>query len=405
MTAPDTPPAAGLGPLRIASVEAIWLHAELGPGEQHVSSFGLNRAFDTTLVRIRTSCGLIGHGEARASAHSSGGNGALCAVIEQDLAPQIIGRDARDISAVWDLLYNGPRAELAIARGQVTPILTRRGLTICGISGIDMALWDILGQSLGAPVWRLLGGRRHERMPAYASGGWAPASGIGAELRGYVERGGFRAVKMRVSPRDGSVERSAERVHAARAALGPDIALMMDAHGSFNVAEAKRLCRLVEGCNIGWFEEPVTADNKRGMAEVRAATDIPIAAGEAEFTRFDFRDLIEARAVDIVQPDVATSGGITEALRIEALASTHLLRFAAHIWAGAPAFSAGLQVSAAVSSAFLLEFSLGANPMLHGLCLDRPVLEEGHVLIPDRPGLGLRIDEDFVARHRVDRGR
>jgi len=192
------------------------------------------------------------------------------------------------------------------------------------------------------------------------------------------------------------------RVRAARAGLGADIDIMCDAHGTYTVAEAKRFCRGVADCDIAWFEEPVTADDKPGLAEVRAVTDIPIATGESEFTRFDFRDLALLRAADIFQPDLAIAGGITEALRIEAIASAHQIRFAAHLWGGALAFAAGLQVSAVASTGFILEYSLGANPMLRNLAHEDFVAVDGYIEIPDRPGLGVTINEDFVASARVD---
>ena len=157
--------------MKIKSVTATWLHVPIAAERQHTSDFGRVDSFDTTLVRVETQSGLVGHGESKAQVGSASSNYALCAVIEKELGPQILGEDARDISRLWDVMYNGVRAHYAIARGHVFPVLGRRGLTISGISGIDMALWDILGKSLDAPVWRLLGGRRHERMPAYASGG------------------------------------------------------------------------------------------------------------------------------------------------------------------------------------------------------------------------------------------
>ena len=325
----------------------------------------------------------------------------LCTCIEQELAPLIVGQDARDISRLWDVMYNGSRAHFALARGHAFPVLGRRGLTVSAISGIDMALWDILGKSLGVPVWRLLGGRRHERMPAYASGGWAPADRIAAELQGFLARGDFKAVKMRVGAGDGTLDHSIRRVHAAREGLGDAVDIMCDAHGTWTVAEAKRFCRAVTDCNLAWLEEPVCADDKRGQAEVRAATDIPIASGESEFTRFDFRDLIELRAVDILQPDLSIAGGITEGMRIEALASAHQLRFAPHLWGGALTFAAGLHAAAVASSGFILEYSLGANPMLHELALEKFPVVDGMIEIPERPGLGVTIDEAFVARYRV----
>src|SRR3712207_2684661 len=211
-----------------------------------------------------------------------------------------------------------------------------RGLSVSALAGVDLALWDILGKSLGAPVWRLLGGRRADRMPAYASGGWAKADAIGAQLRTYVVRG-FRAVKMRVGVMDGSPAASAARVRAAREALGPDIKLMADAHGTWSVAEAKAFCRMVEDLDLYWFEEPVTADDKPGLAEVRRSSSVPISTGESEFTRHDFREIAELRAADVLQPDLAIAGGLTEGVRIGAVASAFNLRLAPHLWSGAPA--------------------------------------------------------------------
>jgi L-alanine-DL-glutamate epimerase-like enolase superfamily enzyme len=387
--------------MKIRRVTADWLHVPIPEDRQHTTDFGRMAAFDSTLVRIETAGGLVGFGEAKSAVGSAGTNAALVTCIEQELAPLIVGEDARDVSRLWDVMYNGSRAHFALARGHAFPALGRRGLRLGAIGGIDMALWDILGKSLGAPVWRLLGGRRHERMPAYASGGWGPVDRIAAELRGFLERGGFKAVKMRVGAGDGTLAHSVRRVHAAREGLGEDVDIMCDAHGTWTVAEAKRFCREAAGCNLAWLEEPVGADDKRGQAEVRAATDIPIASGESEFTRFDFRDLIELRAVDVLQPDLSIAGGITEALRIEALAAAHQLRFAPHLWGGALTFAAGLQVAAVASSGFILEYSLGANPMLHELAREDFPVVDGMVEIPDRPGLGVTVDQAFVDRYRV----
>jgi L-alanine-DL-glutamate epimerase-like enolase superfamily enzyme len=387
--------------MKIRSVLARWLHVPIPPAGQHRSDFGLTTSFDAVLVRIETQSGIVGHGEAKSHVGSASDNRALAVLINDELAPQLVGQDARDITRLWEGIYNGTRAHYALSRGHAFPILGRRGLTLSAISGIDCALWDILGQSLGVPVWRLLGGRAHDSLPAYASGGWAPADRIGEQLLGYIAKGGFKAVKMRVGVADGEARHSAARVRAARAALGPDIDLMVDAHGTMGVAEAKRFCRLVEDCDLAWFEEPVSGDDKRGMAEVRAATDIPIAAGENESTRFDFNELALHRAVDIFQPDLAICGGITEALRIAALADAWQLRLAPHLWGGAPMFAAGLHLCIASPSAIILEYSLGANPLLFELAETAFKLVDGRIAAPEAPGLGLAINEDFVARYAV----
>ena len=238
-------------------------------------------------------------------------------------------------------------------------------------------------------------------MPAYASGGWAPTDRIVDELQSFIERGNFKAVKMRVGSGDGTLNHSVKRVQAARVGLGEDIAIMCDAHGTFNVSEAKRFCRRVTECDIGWLEEPVTADDKTGLAEVRACTDIPIATGESEFTRFAFRDLADKRAADIFQPDLSIVGGISEGIKIEALASAYQIRFAPHLWGGALTFASGLHLLAAASTGFIVEYSLGANPMLHELAEEDFLVSDGFIDIPDRVGLGVTINQDFVERYSV----
>ena len=312
--------------MKITRVEATWLQVPIPPAQQHASDFGLATTFDTVLVRVDTDAGLTGWGEAKVAVGSSGDYHGVAAIINHEFGPRLVGVDPHAITSISERLYSGSRGHYALARGHVFPALCRRGASVSAISGIDIALWDILGKALNVPVWQLLGGRKAERMPAYASGGWAPADQIGAQLKGYLAKGGFGAVKMRVGVFDGSPAASAERVIAAREALGPKIEIMCDAHGSFTVSEARQFCHLVRDCNVAWFEEPVTADDKRGMAEVRRSCAIPIATGESESTRFDFRDLIELRAADILQPDLAICGGITEAMRISALASAANLR-------------------------------------------------------------------------------
>ena len=149
----------------------------------------------------------------------------------------------------------------------------------------------------------------------------------------------------------------------------------------------------------GVVVEPVTADDKPGQAQMRAATDIPIASGESEFTRHDFRDLAVLQAVDIMQPDLAICGGITEAMRISAIAGAFNLKLAPHLWAGAPAFAAGLHLAASSSAGFILEYSLGHNPMLHDLVEEDFPVVDGQVEIPDRPGLGITVRESFLQQY------
>lgn len=385
--------------MRIKKVQAWWVRIPIETSRQHRSDFGQLATFDAAILRVETDDGVVGWGEGKNAAGSSGTYGALVHMLNHEIGPRLIGRDSGDISTIWEMLYNGVRHESAASSGHAMPELSRRGLSVAAISAVDIALWDILGKSLGAPVWRLLGGRKADRMPAYASGGWAGPDRIGEQLKSYIDSGGFRSVKMRVGAMDGAPHVSAARVRAAREALGPDVELMVDAHGTYTVADAKRFIRLVSDCDLTWFEEPVIADDKAGMAEVRASGSIPIATGESEATRYAFRDLAVLRSADIFQPDPAFCGGITEAMRIGAIASAFNLRFAPHLWAGAPCFFAGLHVCAASPASFIIEYSLGANPMIHDLIEGEVAVNDGMIAIPDAPGLGFTISERFLEAH------
>jgi len=385
--------------MKIANVEAHWLRCPIPQPKQHRSDYGLLTHFDMTLVIVTTEDGRQGFGEAKAAVGSSGVCASIVTCVEHELKPILIGRDARRINELWERMYNGVRDHYALARGRGFPILGNRGLTVAAMSGVDMALWDLLGQSLGAPVVQLLGGALRPRMEVYASGGWAGADAIGEQLTGYTAKG-FRAVKMRVGVMDETVAYSVERVRAARTALGPAVKIMADAHGTFSVPEAKQFCRGVEDSHLYWFEEPISPDNKQGTAEVRAATSTPIAAGESEFTRFEIRDLIDRRAVDVVQPDAAIIGGITEAWRVAALAAAYQLELAPHCWGSAFSFMAGVHLAFASPAAAIIEFSLGGNPMMYDLVNEEIKVADGMIEAPVRPGLGLTVNWDFVQAYR-----
>ena len=385
----------------ISDVEAIWLRSPIPVEKQHVSDFGRLTHFDMTLVVVTTEDGRQGFGEAKAAVGSAGVCASIVACVKHELKPALVGKDARNITRIWEELYNGTRDHYALARGRKFPILGRRGLTISAISGVDTALWDLKGKTLNVPVVELLGGPCRDEMPAYASGGWADADGIGKQLQGYVSKG-FTGVKMRVGVMDETVEKSIARVKAAREALGPGIKIMADAHGTYSVPEAKRFCRGVEDSNLYWFEEPVNSDNPEGTAEVRASTATPIALGESEFTCFDIRDLITHRALDVVQPDAAIIGGISEAMRVGHLAQAWQLELAPHCWGSAISFRAGVSIAFASPSATIIEFSLGGNPMMYDLVQENIETQNGMIPAPTEPGLGLTPNWDFVKEYRQD---
>ncbi|MCP9237681.1 mandelate racemase/muconate lactonizing enzyme family protein [Lewinella sp. JB7] len=386
--------------MRIKHIKAHWLRCPIPAGRQWRSDYGQLTHFDMTLVEVTDEDGHTGYGEAKAAVGATGACASIVTCIEQELAPQLVGMEAGNITAVWEAVYSGSRDHYARDRGRVFPILGNRGTTISALSGIDTALWDLKGKRLGVPVVELLGGSCRESMPCYASGGWAAVDKLGDQLKSYVDHG-YGGIKMRVGVMDNSVRETVARVEEARRALGQEIDIMVDAHGTFSVTEARRFARLTEDLGLYWFEEPVTSDNKAGTAEIRRGTTTPIAAGESEFTRFDFRDLIEHKSVDVLQPDCAIVGGITEARRVAALAETHQLELAPHCWGSAFSFMAGVHLAFSSPSAVYIEHSLGGNPLLYDLVKEAPRVTDGRIQLPDRPGLGVDINPDFVQQFRV----
>jgi len=381
--------------MNIRGVEAIWLHCPLPETKQHTSDFGHITAFDGILVTIRTDDGLVGYGESKAGVGSAGNGAAIVSIIENELRPLLIGEDARNISRLWHRMMNGSRAGLAERFGRPMPILGRRGIHVAAISGIDLALWDIAGKARGCSVLELTGGACRDGVKAYGSGGWGDRNQIGAELKSYVAHG-FQAAKMRFGAMDGRVDTSLDRVRAAREAVGREIDLMVDAHGTMSVAQAKRFCAGAAELELRFIEEPVTSDNRAGLAEVRASSSVPIAAGESEFTCFDFVDLIDRRAVDVLQPDLAIAGGFSEGLRIAALCQAHRLELAPHCWGSAISFNAGLTLAFASSAGIYMEVPMGGNPLLREMAAVDLRLIDGTLAPPAGPGWGVDPDPAFV---------
>lgn len=385
-------------PMRIASVSAAWVHCPLDAERQHSSDFGRITAFDAVLVTIRTECGLVGYGEAKPAVGSAGNGSALVTIIEAEFKPLLVGQDPSAIGTLWQRMFNGQRAGLAQRDGRTMPILGRRGMHVAAIAGVDLALWDLLGKAHDCPVLSLIGGPSRPSIRAYASGGWGDAETIGAELGAYVDQG-FRAVKMRLGAMDGGVATSVARVRAARKALGDDVALMVDAHGTMSVAEAKRFCAEASELGLRFFEEPVASDHRQGLAEVRRAATCPIAAGESEFTSFDFAEHIEHRSIDVLQPDLAIAGGLTEGLRIAALAYAHRLELAPHSWGSALTFQAARTLALASPAGVFVEVPMGGAPLLREMASIDLTLHDGFLLPPTKPGWGVEPDPDFVARY------
>jgi D-galactarolactone cycloisomerase len=381
--------------MKITRVSAIPMSAPVPDDRRHRTDLGTKVKSDATLIRIETDTGLIGIGAALGSPP------VVAAIVTHELAPECIGEDPIFSERIFEKMYNGSRAKPALERGvPQADESRRRGVIMEAIAGVDIAVWDLKAQALGVPLYQALGAVRTS-VRGYASGGWAAGDAAEAELGGYAAKG-FTAVKMRVVGHDGfSIPNAVRRVAAARRGIGPDKELMIDAHGSLEVATAIRLAKELEQYNIAWFEEPVSPDDHAGQAEVRRSTTIPIASGEREFTRFDFADLLERRALDIAQPDVARAGGMTEIRRIAALTSTYGVRLAPHAWGSGVLFAASLHVAMAAPNCHILEVTQGYMPMMWEL-FEEPfdIRQDGTVHAPDRPGLGYTLRNDALDKFR-----
>jgi L-alanine-DL-glutamate epimerase-like enolase superfamily enzyme len=385
--------------MKIVRVRAIPMSDPVPLQRQHRTDLGTKVKSDATLILVETDNGLAGMGAAL------GTPPVVAAIVEHELAPEVVGEDPLYSERIFEKLYNGSRAQPALERGVPQPEVSRRsGVVMEAIAGIDIAVWDVKAQALGIPVYQALGAVRGS-VRAYASGGWAPGDEAEAELGGYAAKG-FSAVKMRVVGRDGfSVEKCVRRVQAARRGIGPAVELMVDAHGSLEVPVAIRLAKALEPYNIAWFEEPVSPENHRGQAEVRRATTIPIASGEREFTRYGFQSLLHHDAIDIAQPDVARAGGFTEIRRIAALTSARDIRLAPHAWGSGILFAASIHCAMAAANCHILEVSQGYMPMMWEL-FNEPfdIRADGTVHAPLRPGLGFTLRADALQRFKYVEG-
>ncbi|MGE0766952.1 MAG: mandelate racemase/muconate lactonizing enzyme family protein [Hyphomicrobiaceae bacterium] len=385
--------------MKIAKVSAIPMSAIVPPEKQHRTDLGTKVKSDATLIRVETDNGLVGIGAALGSPP------VVQAIVEHELAPEAEGEDPLFSELIYEKMYNGSRWAPALARGVTQADESRRrGMAMEAIAGVDIAIWDVKAQALGVPLYQAMGAVRTS-VRGYASGGWAPGDEAEAELGGYAAKG-FSACKMRVVGRDGfSIDKCVKRVEAARRGMGPGVELMVDAHGSLEVAVAIKLAKALEPYDIAWFEEPVTPDDHAGQAEVRRATTIPVASGEREFTRFDFLDLLEKRALDIAQPDVARAGGLTEIRRISALTSTYGVRLAPHAWGSGILFAASIHTAMSSPNCHILEVTQGYMPMMWEL-LNEPfdIRSDGTVHAPDRPGLGFTLRADALDKFKYRPG-
>lgn len=340
-------------------------------------------AVETLFVSVETDSGVTGTGEAQFPVVPEAG----AVIVERVLRPLLIGRDPLRREDLYRMLYSAMRY-----RGHVT------GLYIDAVAAVDNALWDLAGRALGQPVWRLLGGRSRDRIPAYVSGlaGDTRAKRI-EEALGFKRRG-FRAFKIFAG--HGIGEDAAEAA-ALRDALGPDVRLCVDAQWMYDPESAVRLGRDLERIGVAFFETPVQPEDLAGTAAVARVLDLPVAGGECERTRYQFAPWLDAGALDIVQVDVGRCG-TTESRAIALLAEAHHRPLTLHLGVGLFGYiAASLQVAAWAPGLLMVEYQPQMMELAAEL-LEQPFqVEGGELVVPQGPGNGVRPNADALARYVV----
>jgi len=325
-----------------------------------------------TYLELHTNQGIIG----RSLAHSR-------SIIQSSLLPRIKGENPFFVERIWDRMYRHNRKPVA------------KGPYIDAIGSVDIAVWDIIGKVLDLPVYKVLGAFT-EKIYVYAAGGYyeegKSTADLVKEMEGYVAEG-FRAVKMKVG--GASFLEDVERVKAVKKAVGPGVDVLIDANNKWRAYEAIRFGRAVENLGLYWFEEPVEPDDFQGCAEVKRALDIPIVAGENEFTIWGCRDLIEHNSADILNLDTVKAGGITEYRKIAALASAYHIPVSPH---GSPHMAVHLLAS--TPNALIMETYPGVESRYNPAIPLFPV-KDGFIKAPDKPGIGIDPDPEVVKKYRV----
>lgn len=376
-------------------IKSVTCHVLSSPvAHPFTSSRGwLYKTRNTCLVEIETEDGVVGWGECY------GPSAVAKTFIDTQYAARVVGRDPFDVEVIWEDLYNRIKD------------YGNKGMAIAAISGIDIALWDIVGKVCGRPIHKMIGGAYRTEVESYATGLYFTdmdrlVEEAVEEAEAFVSEG-FKAIKMKIGL--GSIKDDYARVAAVRQAIGPDIKLMVDANHCFSVPTAIRLGRQLEELDIDWFEEPISPEDIDGYIEVSRALDMAVAGGENEFTRWGFREAIQRRAMDIVQPDVCAAGGISECRKIATMAIANGVECVPHAWGSAIGLAATIHFLAALPDqppSFrpfppLLEFEQCENPFRDDLATEPIVQVNGIVQVPTGPGLGIDIDRTIIDHYRV----
>lgn len=373
------------GQLTISAIVAIPLTAQMQAGTR--TSQGVFGDVSMVLVEVRTADGITGYGECLGRF----GARAYASFINEVLAPRLLGASAFDIRRHWQTM----RAALSGRAG---------GMAIEALSGVDIALWDVVGKALGQPVHRLLGGMGRARVDCYASSiNWADLQTMREQTRQVLAMG-FKAIKVKLGA---PVARAIESARAVRETAGPGIRIGADANWAYTVDEAVAVGQALHALDYWFFEEPIVPEDLAGYARLRQQLPLQLAAGESDYTVAHAAQLLQQRLVGIIQPDVARAGGISETRDIAALAQAFHVGYAPHVgWSGAVCVAASLQLAAAMPAFTSFECMFIANPLRDALAIpsvgSAASLLDGQLAVPQGPGLGIAIDHDVVARYRVD---
>jgi L-alanine-DL-glutamate epimerase-like enolase superfamily enzyme len=340
---------------------------------------------------VHTDEGLVGIGEADSSPYlvKTAIEMPSSHLIARGIAELLVGEDPLAIDRLWELMYQG------------TSYYGRGGVALHAISAIDLALWDLTGKALGVPVSELLGGRRVDRLPVYASAVMPELPEEASALAAQAVADGYDAFKLGWGPLGQDLGRDAELIAAARAALGPTRRLMIDGGQAYTVKSVGRLLELVADQDLFWFEEPFRPDDLDSYRRLSACTDVRIAAGEVESGRAAFARLIDAARLDVLQPDLARCGGFTVGRQIRDLCRGGGPMIIPHCFSSGVLVAASLQFAAALDEPVLSEYSIADSPLVNELLEVPFTLEDGSLAVRSQPGLGVTLNEDVVARLRV----
>ena len=340
-------------------------------------------------VKVYTDEGISGAGEATLEYKEK----ALLGAVEH-IKEYLVGQNPLDIEKHWHSIYRD-----AYWRGGA--------VLMSALSAVEMALWDILGKSLGVPVCRLLGGRVNEKVRIYVNGWFAGAKTskeFGEKAKTAVSRG-ITAMKwdpfgknyLEISNKD--LTTALECISEVRSAVGDEIDLLIEGHGRFNIPTGIKIAKELEQFKPMFFEEPVPPDNLDALKAVRDKSPVPISAGERLYTRWDYKKMFDLMAADYIQPDISHAGGIMELKKIAAEAECRYIPFAPHNPSGPVANAATLQLAATCPNFSILEIMCSDVEWRKDITTEELEYENGYIKIPEKPGLGIEINEDECAKH------